>query len=1173
MPERERLFELFPPVTTEEWMNRIKSDLKGTEINSNLLWKTSMGLEIMPFYRQDEIETIPYIEAKPGAPPFVRGKKSLNNNWKIRQDIKVTDYSQANRKAGECIKGATDSLGFYITDPQSITGDNFKILLNDLDPEKIELNFLTDGRAKELVSTFINYTKAYSRDKITGAVETDPLSRLLLNGTLCISVDKGFDYLAGVARMASSLPFFRAVHINASIFRNAGADILTELAFAISMGIEYLVSFAERGINPDIASGKLRFSFGTGSEYLPEIAKLRAARLLWSAVMNTFSPGNRSSFEMEIHCTTTRLNKTVNDPYVNMLRTQTEAMSAILGGADSLTVEPYDIIFKQPDEFSERIARNQQLILREEAWFDKVADPAGGSYYIEKLTELMAGHAWELVTEIEKYGGFVAALKEDIVRKRISQCAKNLKSSYREKLIKLPDLKPDAFEPSFAGSDGNYRRPLFYFKDLADLFTSSGSLSGEISDRSPDNIFITPEGMGLKSYYVKDDLTGMEHLQYAAGLPPFLRGPYPLMYVIQPWTIRQYAGFSTAEDSNAFYRRNLAAGQTGLSVAFDLPTHRGYDSDHPRVAGDVGKAGVAVDSVLDMKILFDQIPLNKMSVSMTMNGAVLPVMAFYIVTALEQGARLEELSGTIQNDILKEFMVRNTYIYPPDFSMRIIADIFKYTSEKMPRFNSISISGYHMQEAGATCDIELAYTLADGLEYLRTGIKKGLDIDSFAPRISFFWAIGMNHFMEIPKMRAARMLWAKIVKCFNPRNPKSMVLRTHCQTSGWSLTEQDPFNNVGRTCIEAMAAVFGHTQSLHTNALDEALALPTDFSAAIARDTQKYLREETEICRAVDPWAGSYYVESLTDWIAHKAWEHIMEIEKLGGMAKAIESGIPKMRIEEAAARIQAGIDSGTRVIVGTNKFRPEKEIPLETLEVDNTAVRESQVKKLAELRAGRDNTGCQSALDELTDCVRTGKGNLLEFAVRAASLRATLGEISYACEKITGRYKAVVRSISGIYASGYKPDDDLNKAKALVSRFAEKEGRQPRIMIAKIGQDGHDRGAKVVATGYADIGFDVDIGPLFQTPAEAAKQAVENDVHVIGVSSLAAGHKTHIPMVIEELKKLQREDILVIAGGVIPPRDYQFLYDNGVAAIFGPGTSVARAAKQILEILLHSFE
>jgi methylmalonyl-CoA mutase len=706
-------------------------------------------------------------------------------------------------------------------------------------------------------------------------------------------------------------------------------------------------------------------------------------------------------------------------------------------------------------------------------------------------------------------------------------------------------------------------RPEFKYEDLKDFIPGSNGRAVNAEE------WLTPEMIPVKSIYTKGDLDGMEHLGYAAGIPPYLRGPYSGMYAMMPWTVRQYAGFSTAEESNAFYRRNLAAGQKGLSVAFDLATHRGYDSDHERVTGDVGKAGVAIDSVLDMKLLFDRIPLNRMSVSMTMNGAVLPVMAFYIVTALEQGARLDELSGTIQNDILKEFMVRNTYIYPPAFSMKIIADIFRYTSANMPKFNSISISGYHMQEAGATCDIELAYTLADGLEYLRTGVNAGLDIDAFAPRLSFFWAVGMNHFMEIAKMRAARMLWARIVSGFNPKNPKSLALRTHCQTSGWSLTEQDPFNNVGRTCIEAMAAALGHTQSLHTNALDEAMALPTDFSARIARNTQIYLQEETGICKAIDPWAGSWYVESLTEAIAHRAWEHIMEVEKLGGMAKAIESGIPKMRIEEAAARAQARIDSGMQVIVGTNRFRLEKEEPMETLEVDNTCVRDAQIRRLGQLREERNEQDCQAALEAITECCRTGEGNLLELAVNAAAARASLGEISFACEKIAGRYKAVIRTISGVYSSEYKPDDDFREASRLVAEFAGKEGRQPRIMVAKMGQDGHDRGAKVVSTGYADIGFDVDLGPLFQTPAEAAKQAVENDVHVLGVSSLAAGHKTLIPQVIEELKKLGRDDILVVAGGVIPAQDYHFLYDAGVTAIFGPGTSVSKAARQIMEILL----
>ena len=679
----------------------------------------------------------------------------------------------------------------------------------------------------------------------------------------------------------------------------------------------------------------------------------------------------------------------------------------------------------------------------------------------------------------------------------------------------------------------------------------------------------TPEQIDVKPVYGKDDLAGMEHLNYAAGIAPFLRGPYSTMYVMRPWTIRQYAGFSTAEESNAFYRRNIAAGQKGLSCAFDLATHRGYDSDHERVVGDVGKAGVAVDSILDMKILFDQIDLGKMSVSMTMNGAVLPILAFYIIAAEEQGVPQEQLQGTIQNDILKEFMVRNTYIYPPLPSMKIIADIFEYTSQHMPKFNSISISGYHMQEAGATADIELAYTLADGLEYLRAGINAGMSVDDFAPRLSFFWGVGMNHFMEIAKMRAARMLWAKIVNQFNPKNPKSLALRTHSQTSGWSLTEQDPFNNVARTCIEAMGAALGHTQSLHTNALDEAIALPTDFSARIARNTQIYIQEETNICRVVDPWAGSYYVESLTHELAHRAWAHIQEVEKLGGMAKAIESGVPKMRIEEASARKQSRIDSNVDTIVGINKYRLDHEDPIETLEIDNTAVRKAQIERLQKLRAERDSAAVEAALNALTHCAETGEGNLLELSIDAARKRASLGEISYALEKVYGRYKAKINLISNVYSSQTKESDSFKKAQALTDEFAKLEGRRPRIMVAKMGQDGHDRGAKVVATGYADMGFDVDMGPLFQTPAEAAKQAVENDVHILGASSLAAGHKTLLPQVIEELKKLGRDDIMVVAGGVIPPQDYQFLFDAGVAAVFGPGTPVSVSAIKMMELLL----
>ncbi len=725
-------------------------------------------------------------------------------------------------------------------------------------------------------------------------------------------------------------------------------------------------------------------------------------------------------------------------------------------------------------------------------------------------------------------------------------------------MSKNPDFTKVPFE--FAPADVSLE------KWTADVEKNTGKKLDELMSETMEQIEVKP-------VYTKADYGGLEHLDFTAGIAPNLRGPYATMYVVRPWTVRQYAGFSTAEESNAFYRRNLAAGQKGLSIAFDLATHRGYDSDHPRVVGDVGKAGVAVDSIMDMEVLFDKIPLSQVSVSMTMNGAVLPVMAFYIVAGLEQGAKLEQLAGTIQNDILKEFMVRNTYIYPPTPSMKIIGDIFAYTSKNMPKFNSISISGYHMQEAGATADLEMAYTLADGLEYLREGQKAGLKVDQFAPRLSFFWAIGKNYFMEVAKMRAARMLWAKIVKGFDPKDPKSLALRTHSQTSGWSLTEQDPFNNVARTCIEAMGAALGHTQSLHTNALDEAIALPTDFSARIARNTQLYLQDETGICRVIDPWAGSYYVESLTGALARRAWAHIREVEEYGGMTKAIEAGLPKLRIEEASARRQARIDGGSETIVGLNKYRLAKEQPLDILDIDNTAVREAQIRKLEKLRKNRDNTKVRQILEEITKCAETGNGNLLELSVEAAKARASLGEISLACEKVFGRYKAVIRSISGVYekelTKGKGNMQIVNEISDLIKKFELREGRKPRILIAKMGQDGHDRGAKVVATGYADLGFDVDVGPLFQTPAETAKMAAENDVHIIGMSSLAAGHKTLLPQLVEELKKLGREDIMIVVGGVIPAQDYKFLLDNGASAIFGPGTKIADSAKKMLELLM----
>jgi len=846
-----------------------------------------------------------------------------------------------------------------------------------------------------------------------------------------------------------------------------GDTIKEEIASAFKQGID--------------KKGNIQFHFEVGSNYFMELAKLKAFRILWESITGV------TPF---IFASTTLANKEEEYAYNNILRSTTECMSSIFGGANAIMINSYNHSFEMPTEFSERIARNQQTILRKESYLDKVIDPSKGSYYVDYL---------------------ISQLLKDF----------NLENSQTEKTkAKKPWLSPEQIE--------------------------------------------------IKSQYNKEDISKVEHLNFVAGLAPNLRGPYSTMYVIRPWTIRQYAGFSTAEASNEFYRKNLAAGQKGLSVAFDLATHRGYDSDHERVVGDVGMAGVAIDSVEDMKILFNQIPLDKMSVSMTMNGAVLPILAFYIVAAQEQGVSLDKLSGTIQNDILKEFMVRNTYIYPPQHSMRIISDIFEYTSKNMPKFNSISISGYHMQEAGATADIELAYTLADGLEYIKTGIAAGMDIDTFAPRLSFFWGIGMNHFMEIAKMRAARMLWAKMLQEFNPKNPKSLALRTHCQTSGWSLTEQDPFNNITRTCVEAMAAVMGGTQSLHTNALDEAIALPTDFSAKIARDTQIYLQKETGICNTVDPWGGSYYVEHLTNEIAQKAWQHIEEIEELGGMAKAIEAGIPKMRIEQAAARKQARIDSGKDTIVGVNTNRLTKEDKeLDILEVDNTAVRKSQIARLNSIKESRDTEKVQQALTALISACKNNTGNLLSLAVTAAKERATLGEISDAMETIYGRYTAKNQTISGVYKMEIQNNDTFKKALALSDKFAKKKGRRPRIMIVKMGQDGHDRGAKVVATSFADLGFDVDVGPLFQTPAEAAKQAVENDVHILGISSLAAGHKTLVPQVIAALKKYGREDILVIAGGVIPKQDYDYLYKEGVSGIFGPGTVIAESAIDIINKMM----
>jgi methylmalonyl-CoA mutase len=1052
MGKRENLFDEFVVTSDGAWEEAIHKSLKGKNYDT-LVWKTAEGFDVEPYYRKGDVSN-----------NFSRFQKTESTAWEIRQDITESNPERANMLALSSLNGGANSIAFTSV-------SDIGIRLNKIVPEYISVNLTCEVDAGSVLDDFVNFSaeKDYDLSKLRGSI---------------VAVSEIDDLKPFVEKVNAILPLFRCINIESS--KEGIIDQLDEL---IKKTKSVLISVTDQGLSIDEVLPKIQFTLRIGKNYFFEIAKIRALRVLWRNL--TAELGAAKQLKCFIHCVTA-LEYSEEKDFNNMLRATTQAMAAVLGGCDSLVVASFD---GEDSEFSLRIARNVQLILQGESYFDKIADPAGGSYYIESLTN---------------------HLVEEVIKGKIKE--------------------PPKIEENYSLSSSEWN---------------------------------TPEGIALKSHFTVSDSNKLHHLDYAAGLAPNLRGPYPAMYTVRPWTIRQYAGFSTAEESNAFYRRNLAGGQKGLSVAFDLATHRGYDSDHPRVEGDVGMAGVAIDSILDMEILFNQIPLDKMSVSMTMNGAVLPILAFYIVAGLEQGVKLDELSGTIQNDILKEFMVRNTYIYPPKQSMRIIADIFKYTSQKMPKFNSISISGYHMQEAGATADIELAYTLADGLEYLKTGIDSGMKIDEFAPRLSFFWATGMNHFMEIAKMRAARMLWAKLVKQFNPINPKSLALRTHCQTSGWSLTEQDPYNNVARTCIEAMASVMGGTQSLHTNALDEAIALPTDFSAKIARDTQIYLQQETEICRTVDPWGGSHYVEHLTQELAHKAWEHLQEIEELGGMAAAIETGIPKMRIEEAAARKQARIDSGKDVIVGVNRFQVEEESKLDIRSVDNTKTRVAQIARLKKLKANRNTVDVELALKAITASAESGKGNLLELAVIAAQKRASLGEISMALEKCYGRYKAKIRSISGVYSSESMENNDFKRAQALVNQFAKLAGRRPRIMVAKMGQDGHDRGAKIIATSFADIGFDVDIGPLFQTPDEAAKQAMENDVHILGISSLAAGHKTLVPKVIAELKDLGRDDIMVIAGGVIPQQDYDFLYNAGVSGVFGPGTVIAKAAQEILEKLI----
>ena len=1057
------LLKDFHVQTKDDWVKKALIDLKGlslAEIDNEI----EPGLVTPAYLTAEDINDSLLIRT---SPPSV--DLNTSRNWINYQHITVFDEILANDLALEALNMGAQGLLFAI---QGIP--DFERLLADIEMSSCAISF---SSSQEI----IGFQQAYEKFVLTRNASKN------INGFLDIPDS------SPVSTSAKLFPILAEQTEDGII--NGLASVLISIDQIVERWPEYSAVDAAKCI---------AYRLNIGTNYFAEISKIRALRELLAIFWKEQGIVLPTS-AFHIIAVSPPWEYADLSPHSNLIESTTTAMSAIIGGCNSLLLEPID----SKSELEVRILRNISSILADEAYFDKVDDPLAGSYYVEWLTV-------------------------EIIRKTWVEYASRKSGQTVSPIISLDDR-------------------------------SSGSKSPEQQPPA----WLSAEEIEVKAYYDGSDLKNIEHLSFNAGLPPYLRGPYSTMFVFRPWTIRQYAGFSTAKESNAFYRKNLAGGQKGLSIAFDLATHRGYDSDHPRVTGDVGKAGVAIDSVLDMEVLFDQIPLDQMSVSMTMNGAVIPIMAFYIVAAQEKGVKLDQLSGTIQNDILKEFMVRNTYIYPPEPSMRIIADIFRYTSEHMPKFNSISISGYHMQEAGATADIELAYTLADGLEYLRAGIKAGLDIDSFAPRLSFFWGIGMNHFMEIAKLRAGRLLWAKIVQKFNPKNPKSLALRTHSQTSGWSLTAQDPYNNVTRTCVEAMAAVLGHTQSLHTNALDEAIALPTDYSAKIARNTQKYLQTQTGITKVVDPLGGSFYVEMLTDELMRKAWSHIEEIETMGGMARAIESGLPKMKIEEAAARKQARIDSGRDVIVGVNRYQVKENLDFEVREVDNTAVREEQLDKLRHLKEQRNNDEVKIALQNLTKAASSDEGNLLALAVEAAKKRATLGEITIAMEEIYGRYSATIKAISGVYSTEASMDKIFNKALALSNDFTEKEGRRPRIMIAKMGQDGHDRGAKVIATSFADLGFDVDIGPLFQTPEEVAKQAIENDVHIVGVSSLAAGHKTLIPALIKALADYGREDVMVIAGGVIPPNDYDFLKSAGVSAIFGPGTVISQAAIDILNKLM----
>jgi len=1146
-----KITEPFPTPTLEEWRQAAERSLHGRPLES-LTVTTADGLEIRPLYSAEDLPS------DAGVPP-----PAVNGSWETCLLVDDTDRAAAAALAQEGLAGGADSLWWW-ANPQleisdTVTASDCKDLFRAAVDAPI---YLAAGAATPLFAALL----AAAADRpasLRGGFDFDPFGVLAAGSGSLPPIEQALGQMAGlVAWTEAEAPALRALAVSSLPYAGEGA--IRETALLLATGAAYLRALMAAGVPADVACRRSRLILPVGRDLFLEVAKLRAVRLLWDRLAGELGVSEPAR-TVPVHAVTAPGSLDAQEPWTNLLRTTVEAFAAVVGGADVVTVLPFDHPSKQKHPPARRLAVNTSNILREESHLDRVGDPAGGSYYVERLTADLAEEAWSEYRRLETAGGMAARLGVPRNWLDLDPGEVGAAGARFAEVVALASSGATTSELHRA-FDASASRAAANQPWHSPVRSADGP---EPDAAASPAMWTTPEGIEIAPQYTSDDLEGVQHLGGLPGIPPFVRGPYPTMYAARPWTIRQYAGFSTAEESNAFYRRNLAAGQTGLSIAFDLPTHRGYDSDHPRVRGDVGMAGVAIDSILDMQILLDGIPLDEVSVSMTMNGAVLPVMALFIVAAEEQGVAPEQLSGTIQNDVLKEFMVRNTYIYPPGPSMRIIADIFRYTSEHMPRFNSISISGYHMQEAGATLDLELGYTLADGIEYVRTGIEAGLEVDLFAPRISFFWAIGMNHFMEIAKLRAARLLWAKIMRAFGAADPRSLALRTHCQTSGWSLTAQDPYNNVVRTSVEAMAAVFGHTQSLHTNSFDEALALPTDFSAGIARETQIQLQREAGVCRTADPWGGSFFVERLTHDLAHRAWTHILEIEELGGMAKAIGAGLPKRRIEEAAARTQARIDSGRQSIVGLNRFPAGEQDEIDVLKVDNRAVLEAQVARLEALRAERDGAAVARALEALTRAAETGDENLLAAAIDAARARATVGEISDALEKVFGRHRAEIRALTGVYSLEMGDDmEDVKRARELTDAFARADGRRPRVLVAKVGQDGHDRGQKVIATAFADLGFDVDIGPMFTTPEETARQAVENDVHVVGVSSLAAGHLTLVPQLKEELVRLGRPDILIVVGGVVPPQDYGALHEAGASFIFGPGTNIPAAAVELIEEL-----